>query len=91
MYLGWSTRRKAMRPDKMLLKLILSGGSALMTLFSLFRSVFSGAELGGLLYTLILNLITFLLALRIRFDYERLRGRGKGEHTEAETGGRSFR
>ena len=33
-YLGWSTRRKANRPDKMLIKLILSGGSVLMTLFS---------------------------------------------------------
>ena len=72
-YLGWSTRRKANRPDKMLIKLILSGGSVLMTLFSVIRSGFSGAELGGLLYTLGLNLITFLLALRIRNTYERLR------------------
>ena len=84
-YLGWSTRRKANRPDKMLIKLILSGGSVLMTLFSVIRSGFSGAELGGLLYTLGLNLITFLLALRIRNTYQRLR-RERAGGTEAGDG-----
>ena len=85
LYLGWSTRRKALRPDKMLLKLILSGGSVLMTLFSLLRSAFTGAEVAGVLYTLILNLTTFLLALRIKLVYERLRG-GAGEGPKAQAG-----
>ena len=85
-YLGWSTRRKALRPDKMLLKLILSGGSVLMTLFSLLRSVFSGAELAGLLYALALNLTTFLLALRIRLVYNRRRVGSAGEGPEMQGG-----
>ena len=55
------------------------------TLFSVIRSGFSGAELGGLLYTLGLNLITFLLALRIRNTYQRLR-RERAGGTEAEDG-----
>ena len=85
-YLGWSTRRRALRPDKMLLKLILSGGSVLMTLFSLLRSVFSGAELAGLLYALALNLTTFLLALRIRLVYDRMRVGSAGEGPGAQAG-----
>ena len=56
-----------------------------MTLFSLLRSVFSGAELAGLLYALALNLTTFLLALRIRNTYQRLR-RERAGGTEAEDG-----
>ena len=74
LYLGWSTRRKALRPDKILMKLLLSGGSVLMTLFSLIRSGFIGAEWIGPVCTLALNLTTFLLALRIRYVYDRLRG-----------------
>ena len=78
LYLGWSTRRRANRPDKMLLKLLLSGGSVLLTLFSMIRSGLAGTEWAGTVYTLVLNSTTFLLALRIKRAYDRGR-RGSAE------------
>ena len=72
-FLGWSTRRRSRRPDRMLTKLLLSGGSIVITLYSLIRTGFAGTEWISSLYTLALHTATFLLALWIKRGYDRQR------------------
>ena len=73
LFTGWSCRRRAKHPDKMLLTLILSGGNVLFSLFSLFSSGLANVEWAGFLYSLTLNVITFMLALWIKRAYDRHR------------------
>ena len=73
LFIGWSCRWRAKHPDKMLLTLILSGGSVLLSLISLFSSGFINVEWAGFIHSATLNTVTFLLALWIKRAYDRCR------------------
>ena len=79
-YLGWSCRRKARRPEKLLLTLALSGAKTLFSLFTVLRGGLLSVNWLDTVYSLFLNLITFLLAFWIRREYNRNRKMG---HTES--------
>ena len=69
LFLGWSCRRKSTRPEKLLLTLVLSGIRILTSLYTLLKS---GMDINILMdagYTLLLNLLTFFLAFRIRREH----------------------
>lgn len=72
-FLGWSSWRRSKHPDRMMLTLLLSGGSILLSLFSLLRSGFANVEWVDLIYGVTLNATTFLLALWIKRAYDRRR------------------
>lgn len=70
LFLGVSCRKKAKHPEKLLLTLILSGGKALYGLISmLLRGTPSGGWIDAIA-NLVLNTITFLLALWLKTAYD---------------------
>ena len=71
LFVGFCWRRNATRPRNLLLTVFFSGASFLSALFAL---VLAGSDPATYLdpgYTLLLNLLTFLLAFRIRQENRR--------------------
>ena len=73
LFTGWSCRRKSLHPDKMMLTLLLSGAGVLGSAFTLLKAGFHTNVILDAGYSLLLNLVTFLLAFRIRRDFIRSR------------------
>ena len=69
LFVGRSCRRKSTRPQKLLLTLILSGISTLAAVFALLKAGSDPIAYLDPAYALLINLITFLLAFRIRWEY----------------------
>lgn len=70
-FLGWSCRRKARRPEKITLTIVLSGAQTLFSIVSILRQGFANVYWLDAGYTLALNVVTFSLALWMKAEYRR--------------------
>lgn len=70
-FLGWSCRRKARRPEKITLTIVLSGAQMLFSIISILRQRFANVYWLDAGYTLALNAVTLSLALWIKAEYRR--------------------
>ena len=73
LFLGFSCRKKAKHPEKLLLTIILSGGKAIYGLISILLCGTSSVGWIDAITSLVLNTVTFLLAIWLKTAYDRHR------------------